>query len=214
MKKTKIQHGFTIAELMIATTIFSVVLIVILAAFMQIGRMFYKGVSLNSTTEAARNLVDNISNDAKLSYAPGTISPPSAAGVRFFCVGSHRYSFVLNKQVKSTDVAEPRSVSLSSTSGGQGGIIQDVINICSAPAVSNPGTQWQQLLGPDMQLNALDITPNTNGVAIHAHVIFYGFDNTVFTPSLTDANAQCSGNLLSTQFCAVADINTLTTTQY
>jgi prepilin-type N-terminal cleavage/methylation domain-containing protein len=59
------QTGFTLIELMIATTLFAVVLIVILASFLQIGKIFYKGVSLNSVHESVRTVVDEISDDIK-----------------------------------------------------------------------------------------------------------------------------------------------------
>src|SRR6266498_3833396 len=67
--KRRIDNGFTIIELMVATTIFSIVLMVILASFLQIGRMFYKGISINNTNEATRTLVDDITSDIKLSQA-------------------------------------------------------------------------------------------------------------------------------------------------
>jgi prepilin-type N-terminal cleavage/methylation domain-containing protein len=215
--------GFTIIELLIATTIFSIVLVVIVSSFLQVGRMFYKGVSVNNTNESTRNLVDSIANDARLStFTPGGADSSDPSKL-FFCIGAHRYTYKLNTQVKANDISTS-----ASTMGA--GIVQDTAggSSCLDPT-HNPGINPSQVLGPDMRLNALSVTKNTTGtsVMIHAHVIFYGVDKTVFsssihpndtatdhTAALNDPSAYCSGNLLSTQFCAVSDIGTSVTLRY
>lgn len=214
--------GFTIIELLIATTIFSMALVVIVASFLQVGRMFYKGVSVNSTNEAARTLVDDITNDTKLSstYNLGNSADPDPNIKKYFCIGSHRYTYWLNKQVKAGDIN-------ANSSTMNAGVIQDVDSGCHAPGTPAPSNR--QILGPDMQLNDLRVVKNASGsgIAIHAHVIFYGVDKRVFNSSthpndtdvdhdaaLKDRDAYCSGNLLSTQFCAMSDIDTNVTLKY
>jgi prepilin-type N-terminal cleavage/methylation domain-containing protein len=199
----KNHSGFTIIELLIATTIFSIVLVVIVASFLQIGRMFYKGVSINNTNESTRALVDDISTDVRLADSPNIPQGvETVAGVtkKYFCVGQHRYTYILNKQVKDSVATLAKNM--------QAGLIQDVTGgACQQPS-SLDGNNARQVLGPDMQLNALDITQTGSSVIIHAHIIFYGVDDSVFTPSVNDPAAYCSGSLLGTQFCAMADIKT------
>jgi prepilin-type N-terminal cleavage/methylation domain-containing protein len=216
----KNHKGFTIIELLIATTIFSVVLVVIVSSFLQIGRMFYKGVSINNTNEAARNLVDSITSDARLStFQPGG-TDPSNASKKYFCVGPHRYTYILAKQVKDTNIN-------SNASTMTAGLVQDKTDgACKSPTdlPSNAATVPSQILGPDMQLNDISVQNNVSGssLLIRTHIVFYGSDNTVFdtsdialkntpaNPGLasTAPDAFCSGNLLSTQFCSTAHLAT------
>lgn len=219
-KYHKGESGFTIVELLVATTIFSIVLMVILSSFLQIGRMFYKGISVNNVNETARSFVDAVASDVRISGNVTNTRNDNAPGStkRFFCVGEHRYTFVLNRKVGAGDL-RPASNSI------QAGLMQDTVSggACPHPSVSGSGTSPQQLLGPDMQLNRMVFACNTTKCDIQAHVIFYGADNSVFASSIPDLDtpaealtapdAFCSGSLLSTQFCATADINTVVTTR-
>jgi prepilin-type N-terminal cleavage/methylation domain-containing protein len=216
----KNNEGFTLVELMIATMIFSMVLVVLLASFLQIARMFYKGVSISSTNEAARSLIEEVVNDVRFSSASTACDPtaPLPNGCpnnkKYFCIGNHRYTYVLTKKVTSTDVASPTASSLNA------GIMQDTVNSCLPPiSASDNGTNPRQLLGLNMQLNEMEFKPADNGVLVHAHVLLYGADSNVFasyanpahTPAeaLVDPDAHCSGNLLDTQLCATADFQTI-----
>jgi prepilin-type N-terminal cleavage/methylation domain-containing protein len=223
-KIIKDQSGFTLIELMVATTLFSIVLVVIVASFLQVGRMFYKGVSIDNTNESARTLVDDVANDIRLSgyFDPGNTLVTPAPATQYFCVGPHRYTFKLRTQVKDTDIS-------STAQTMQGGIIQDSTNQnCQDPSTLT-GTDPSQILGPDMRLNALDVVANAanTSIRVHTHIIFYGADDSVFSSvshpnntdtdhaaAINDADAYCSGNLLSTQFCAMADISTNVTRGY
>jgi hypothetical protein len=214
MRKKYPEKGFTIAELLIATTIFSMVLIVILSSFLQVGRMFYKGVSVNNTNEAARNIVDAVASDARISKTI-TNSQASGSGSFFFCVGSHRYTYKLATKVNASDIDSPASNTIHA------GMVQDTVS-SGCPNPSSAGINPKQLLGPDMQLNQFSFTCSLKVCPIPAHLVFYGSDNTVFDSHIAAwkntaadpgkasgaPDAFCSGNSLSTQFCATSDINT------
>ncbi len=202
---TSSQFGFTIIELMIATAIFSAVLVIILASFLQVGRIYYKGVSISSTNEAARTLVDDIASDIRI-----TQQQP-VQGSNYFCIGQHRYTYELGQghQVQPNDITSPSAATSN-------GIILDHISSGCGSAGTLSGTNPQQLLGANMQLNNLNLQCNQfggQGCTIDAHVIFYGADSNVFyspsgqTPILSATDAECSGNLLSTQFCSVSDFS-------
>jgi prepilin-type N-terminal cleavage/methylation domain-containing protein len=212
MKKKISQSGFTIIELLVATTIFSIVLVIIVASFLQVGRMFYKGVSINNTNEATRTLTDDIVNDIRFAKSSSYNDPKNdtsaVPGVtkKFFCVGQHRYTYILGVKVKDTDVSGASATAHNMNAG----VIQDFTGGKCVDANSEPGTNPNQVLGPDMRLNALDVVKNASGnsVRVHAHVLFYGVDDRVFNPDVNSASASCSGELLSTQFCATSDIDT------
>jgi prepilin-type N-terminal cleavage/methylation domain-containing protein len=59
-KLKRSEKGFTIAELTIASAIFSVVILTAVGGFLQMGRIFYKGVTLTSTQETANQIYQDI----------------------------------------------------------------------------------------------------------------------------------------------------------
>lgn len=101
MKINNKQSGFTILELMIATSVFSVILLVGSMMLLQIGKMYYRGVNSARAQEVSRNVVEDISR--KIQFTPATISSDTAnfggVDVTSYCVGTTRYSFVTNLMV-------------------------------------------------------------------------------------------------------------------
>ena len=194
------QNGFTIIELMFATIIFATVMILLLASFLQIGRMFYKGISMARTQDAARAVVDNITDDIRFVQDITGLPPASLGSDRYyFCIGGHRYTYQLKKQVGvSTDVGVRRD-----TLGGGG---------CAAP--SGPLLEPTELLGPDMQLNNFELSCANSRCTVKLHIVFYGADSEVFTSESNPGDptnapdAQCSGGLISSQFCATSELAT------
>lgn len=192
----KRKDGFTIIELLIATAVFSVVLMVFLAAFLRISQLFYKGVNMSNTQETARNVLQDISDDLQFyNQAP-------VIGSGYFCIGNHRYAYNIGSQVGSS---------------GTYGIARENMNVCK-PLLGAQGqavaANHTELLDPGMQVNLLNITPQPDGVInVAIRLVFYGGDNSVLvspsgaTPAYKAADAQCSGPANSTQFCATADYN-------
>lgn len=200
MKRTnKPQRGFTIIELLIATAVFSLVLIIFLTALIRISQLFYKGVNLANTQEATRNAIQTISDDVQFSGA----SPNVHAD--FFCVGGHRYSFNTGVQVGS-GVANDF------------GIIREITSQCQpwqGPGSIAPDfSKAEKLLDPGMQVNDLVVTPLNGGWQVKLLVVYYGSDNNVFyspsnfTPAFQAPDARCTGLPSSSQFCATADYQT------
>ena len=228
--------GFTIIELIFATTIFSVILLVCLGAFIQIGRLFYKGVNISHTQEAARSLLTDISDDLRLSKSYSgqkcTDATCSKNSKQYFCVGNHRYVYQRGKQY---DAANPTSDGLvrDSVPPGAGCPSPD----SNAPDYSPPGIDAQQLLSANMAVSyfCIDEASDTGGsgkscngslanthsctnfCTLRAYIVLYGTDNEVFMSeaspagdpnAATDNFPRCSGPLVSTQFCATADLVT------
>jgi len=195
MGKNK-QTGFTIIELLVATAIFSLVLIVFLSAFIKIGNMFYKGVSITNTQEVARTITDDISNDIRFSGSVPTVVSADASGKGYFCIGQHRYKYNLWKQV--------------GVSGNPYGLERETIasGACDINAIgSNP----VELLGDRMQLNRISVDSCPNDLcSISMLVVFYGSDNTVLvspsgsSPAYNAPDATCSSGSISSQYCATA----------
>lgn len=215
----KTSGGFTIFELMIATSIFAIALTGMVALFMQIGRMYYKGVSVNTTYESAWRALGNIENDVRFSAnvlcatkGSQNCTPDATQGIHYFCIGNHRYTYFLSNsspyKIQSSDITNANSTN------NPRGIIEDVINGCPDPSI--PGASPTQLMAVNTQLNDFGFYCVNSGCHVHLHIVYYGADDSVFgssenpnTPSaaLLDKDNYCSGGLLSSEYCAVADIS-------
>ncbi|MBX4197102.1 prepilin-type N-terminal cleavage/methylation domain-containing protein [Candidatus Saccharibacteria bacterium] len=190
-------RGFTIIELLIATTVFSMVLLVFLTAFLRISQLFYKGVNLSNTQEAAREVLQNISNDIQFFQA----APYVYNDQNYFCIGNHRYTYNLGTQYDPTV-------------SGSYGIAEENLASCTSPSarpVPSDPSKYQELLEPGMQVNKLDVSCVNQRCLVNIHLVFYGGDNSVLvspsgiTPAYLAYDAQCSGPPNSSQYCATAD---------
>jgi prepilin-type N-terminal cleavage/methylation domain-containing protein len=95
MMKKRVRPGFTLIELLIAIVIFSGVMILSIATFARSATSSYKVSAVREKTEAARRLVDQISNDFQYIYAPQTgglysnddcTTPPAHANIKGYCL--------------------------------------------------------------------------------------------------------------------------------
>jgi prepilin-type N-terminal cleavage/methylation domain-containing protein len=198
MQTKKSQRGFTIIELLIATAVFSLVLIIFLTALIRISQLFYKGVNLANTQEATRNAIQTISDDIQFSGAAPNVHPD------FFCIGGYRYS--INKGVQVTGASNNFA------------LIREVSSQCQPwqgpMSVAPDFSKAEKLLDPGMQVNDLTITPLNGGWQIKLLVVYYGSDSNVFyspsnfTPAFQAPDARCTGLPSSSQFCATADYQT------
>lgn len=188
------EKGFTIIEILIATTIFSVVLLVFLTAFVKISQVFYKGVTMSQVQEATRNTLNSISDDIQFTKNPPSPNPATD----YFCIADHRYTFKKGVQVAS---------------GVYAGVYRENVGAnCQDPLVVPVDTNTaEQMLGNGMQLNDLNVNcPTNNACNVRILVVYYGNDNTVLispshsSPEWQATDAQCSGPAISSQLCATA----------
>jgi prepilin-type N-terminal cleavage/methylation domain-containing protein len=208
-------RGFTIVELLIATSVFSLVLIVFLTAVLRVGQLFYKGVSMSNTQESARNVLQSISDDLQFTnQAP--ILPDPSLNQDYFCIGNHRYAYLLGHQVGSggglaNDYGLVRETRTCNT-------VSDGLS----PQATDPNNRIE-MLDPGMQINQIKLTNQANnGVNVKIHIVYYGGDKRVFSSNqsgfINDINnpgydaykapdAQCTGPASGSQFCATADYN-------
>jgi prepilin-type N-terminal cleavage/methylation domain-containing protein len=206
--------GFTIIELLIATVVFSIVLVVVLAAFVQTSRLFYKGVNMDNTQEDTRTITQDIADDLKFSQGPPTFPPgaPSPfiansstpSNQQYFCIGLHRYDFQIGHQLGSTAGPSDYGIKRVNVSSAD----------CPSPTVF-PGNNPDEMLDAGMQLNAVGINCSNGRCSLNVHVLFFGGDHDLFSTQISSysstpwlaPDAQCTGSLQDSQFCAVADYN-------
>ena len=215
---SKRQHGFTIIELLIATAVFSVVLLTLSAAIIQIGRIYSKGVTAARTQEITRNLVSDIADAIQLT--PGQITTtgltnPQDHTTQGLCVDDRRYSFVLGQQ----RLDDKHALVVDTVNGGcVGAPAQNLTN----PPANLAGTE---LLDGRMRLSNLSINetaPGSGSYRITARVVYgdddllcaTGFsctDNSVMSAAQISAarDLRCKDIRAGTQFCSASELSTI-----
>jgi prepilin-type N-terminal cleavage/methylation domain-containing protein len=107
MKRTN-SKGFTIIELLIATVIFSVILLVITGAIVQFGRIYYKGVVQSRTQERTRAITDSVVRNIQFSEE----GSPTQVG-SCYRIGNQSYNFSQNSlKLTEGDCGTPGGVEM------------------------------------------------------------------------------------------------------
>lgn len=105
------QKGFTIIELMVATLVFSFIMVICLTGMVQVSRAYYKGVTNTKTQEAARNIIEEIAQNIQLSgsvvtfdepNSPGPNIPNVANGIGGVCAGNKQFTFAIDREVANS----------------------------------------------------------------------------------------------------------------
>ena len=194
------EAGFTIAELMIATAVFAVVLLIVSFGILQISRTYYKGITSNKTQEAARSIIDDISRS--IQFGGGTPPAVQTQGtISYFCVATTRYSYIVGTQVVDSAPAV-------SAHQGYHGIVRDTASNCSANlpnlAVQNLAAGATELLSVNMRLAAFQLNNLGNNLFNIQVKVISGDDDV-----LDATRSKCSSVRAGTQFCSVSDLNTV-----
>jgi prepilin-type N-terminal cleavage/methylation domain-containing protein len=222
MNKSGKNAGFTIAEVSIATTIFSIILLVALAAFFAIGRLFYKSVSITQTQETTQQIIQDISGNIQ---SANSVTSGDDNGYKYYCVGNVRYTYNIDQQVNldaSASHAAPAS-------GGTFGILRDTLkgtSSCAMPCNDQPGggtcdavkgakfNNPVELLGQKMRIEKFDISspPDAQDIYNVSMIVAYGDTDLLgFTvPGSTlehYASVECKSGIGS-QYCSVSPAET------
>lgn len=195
IKRTSNSQGFTIVELMIATAVFAVLLLVITSGMIQVGRLFYKGTTSAATQEIARTILEDISQAIQFSGDPVILS--SAAVPNRFCVGSRRYTFAQGTRLTNSNHAM---------------LVDKLATNCNdaTPAnnLASPAAGSRELMGLNMRLSEIVITKGLNETYAIKVMVAYG-DNSVLED--LDGNGtleSCRNEKSSSQFCSVSQLST------
>ena len=219
--RPKVSGGFTIIELLIATAVFSIVLMTALASFLQIGRLFYQGVSTTQTqtvvNQLFQDIVGNFQTAANISPAQSDGKP---GGYTYYCIGNSRYTYNIGQRVILAGL--PNHAQLAS--GGNFGLLKDVLpgatacatpcddlggSVCPAGAV--PFKSPIEVLGDNMRLESFNlqqspsVSPNFYNVSV---VVAYGDDDLLnYTDPKDPSTVFCRGGSFNQQFCAVSRLD-------
>lgn len=209
------KSGFTIIELMIATVVFSVIMLVIAGALIQIGRLYSKGMTTAKTQEVARSVTNDIAQ--AIQFNKGVVKGTEGNGenlIDTFCIVNKHYTYALGRQLVGTN---------------HGLVVDNKLTPCgSEPAqdMTKADVLGTELLGDKMRLTkmtVLETSPGSNVYKIEVGVI-YGDDdllcddNNVQTCSSGEAVAlddaikngslRCKNIRSGSQFCARSELKT------
>jgi prepilin-type N-terminal cleavage/methylation domain-containing protein len=190
------QKGFTIVELMIATSVFSVLLLVASATVVRFTNGFQKALAQNTTQNVTRSIVDTVSQS--LQFGGGMSELADNGSTKGYCVGSVNYSFLLGRRLGSEagDV-QHALVQLPGTGVDCGA--GNAQNLTSGPVSGS------EMLSDRMRLSKFNISKAGNVFTVTVKVA-YGDDDLLDDP--TGPDSKCKDQQAGTQFCAVSELST------
>ncbi len=201
--KKHVSGGFTIVELMVAITVFTVLLLIASSVVTQITRLYYKGVIISRTQNSARDITDSVTRILQFSSGQQVTQTPPGP-INYLCVGQTRFTYILNRKV------------VAGSSNNEHALWQDKIvtpaNCSDNPpdlSVSNPGgNEGKELLENNMRLKTLTVNgPNTIGVYDVTIAVIYG-DDELITFDSSGNPVSCNGAVAGSQWCAISEFNT------
>jgi prepilin-type N-terminal cleavage/methylation domain-containing protein len=207
MSNKRHQGGFTLVELMIATAIFAVVIVIGMYGFIQVSRFYTKSLTIIRTQDAARNLITDISNQLQLTT--GQYQFVENGDTKMVCIGSKAYVYKIN-------VAEGTANKHAITS-------YDVPpDTCSEEAVQS--SQPVYLLRPGVRVLRFDVSPypdvNSGPLFDVTIALLYApKDNTSSDPTDSGTeliqgapgdyeNWRCTATVSGSQYCSLSTIST------
>ena len=179
------QSGYTLVEIMIATSIFAGILIICLTALTVMSRIYFKGVSEAKAQATARNILANVIQTIQSTGAGLIVFQDGAydqtnskdSGWRAYCIGGVKYSYRLNYQLdpealtshtekttKALIAKQTENVECKEKITSTGGVILSVL-----PSEVDP--VGDELLAHRMRLTKFDID--------HSYDHLYSIDVTV-----------------------------------
>ncbi|HEX5395387.1 MAG TPA: prepilin-type N-terminal cleavage/methylation domain-containing protein [Candidatus Saccharimonadales bacterium] len=225
--RNKNSRGFTVVELTIATGVFSIILLLAMAGFIQIGKLFYKGVTITRTNDVSKQTLNSLKNDVSFdilttSYAPqiSPLTPTPVSPRRYFCAGTNRYTYILHQKLDADAEATQMNQSGSVSGWNKFALLKDtVVSGCPDPfngsgaiiPPSSSGSTVTELLGDKMRLSSISIqqlpSPNDKLYTISIKVA-YGDDSVLQSP--TSDNPECiTDNTVGSSFCFVSDLRSI-----
>jgi type II secretory pathway pseudopilin PulG len=212
------ESGFTIVELMIATSVLSMMLLIVTLIITSIGNLYYKGVNLSRIQDDTRNITSQVSQDLELNNSFGTFNTtnPNPGSTEAYCIGNVRYTFVVGKEL-GNNANESHHVLWRDTNPTPGGACGPV------GTFPNPASNGSELVAPSSRLTQFSIAGiSPYHVAVN---VAYGDDDLLCSPSVsgscqtpnamptvadfTKGDLLCKGlSSTGSSFCATASLNT------
>lgn len=213
IKKKDGQAGFTIVELLISMAVFASIMLIVVSVFLQVSRLYTKGVTVSRTQESARSLLDDLTREIQFSSSPVIGSPVTqvrGGGLNYYCIGGRRYAFKLDvlKTGTPTGGTEALHVLQKDTVAGAG----------SCPAASPDGDGYiagaTEMMIDNTSLTDLTVQCTPDQVSCDIRIrMTYGDpnDNVLFMDEGNPNRRVCRGGIVGAEFCTVVELSTTVT---
>ena len=203
--------GFTIVELMIATMVFSTILVFITTGVLYFSRAYYSSINRTNTQNTVRAIIASVSQGIQFAGTP--IATTADTGSSYFCTGGNMYIFKPGVQYQgaTATAANPGLYVVPSPSG------------CGSLAgVNYNRPDAQQLLGKGMRVANLSVESIGSQLYTISLTLVYGDNDLLCAPqsvagSCTSSTVLSNGQLTTkdvtcrpktgSQFCAVSPLN-------
>lgn len=204
--------GFTIIELMIATAVFSVVLLLCTYAVLSIGRAYYRGVITTRTQETARGIMEEITDSIRFGGAEVT-KLEDHDGVEAFCIGQLQFSYRLDTQlVERPSVGGDKRPEDEPAPEPETGTAYKVFNkhkpcygLADVSAMDKSGTE---LLRLRMRLDKLSIDAVPGSPGIYKVVVRVIHGEKDLLEGATGEQV-CKQERAGSEYCAVSELSTI-----
>jgi prepilin-type N-terminal cleavage/methylation domain-containing protein len=201
------QAGFTIIELLIATLVFSMVLVLIAVGVLDFNHAYYNGITQTETQNTARSILEEISQD--IQFSGSQITSPIANGgsdpEHGFCIGSDRYSYRLGWELVNSSPNITTHQTLHA-------LVKDSPGICSGMSAQDFTKALaggsQELISQYMRISKISVTAvsGTTGLYNIDVKVVYGDDALLVNPTASNATCKIGSG---SQFCAVSELSTV-----
>lgn len=219
MKNSKHKHqGFTVVELLIATAVFGVVLLIASVALIQVGKTYFKGINTSATQDATRSIMDEVSQSIQFGGGNSIQTFLSATPKKYFCTKEKRYVYVTGIKLTNNPA---NHVFMSDNQGLGASTPCPDPNTSGWPDTTPPNNnQAVELLKPGMRLAKFNLMQDSTGLYNIDIRVAFGDDDLLCTPeqlncsnnTATDftqnlSNLKCKGQSGS-QFCGISELST------
>jgi prepilin-type N-terminal cleavage/methylation domain-containing protein len=211
--------GFTIIELIIAAGVFSTILLLTSIGIIEIGKVYYKGITSSRTQETARAIMEDVSRSLQFNSEDAISAGSGSFGSKAYCIGSERYSYIIDRQVNPSHATNKHALWVDKKGLGE----------ACAPvnlSASVPSAGGRELVPTNMRLLKFNINSLSSGSYAVNIGIGYGdndlltlYDdnginrqNVVAPPAIDEADAgaaSCKSSVSGRSFCAVAALDTV-----
>ena len=175
-------HGFTVIEFMVATLVFSVVMLATSQAITAISKQYQKSINVSRTQAATRRLVDTIAQTLQFSAGDTVVPLPVGNNSSAYCIGGKQIMYVTGRKVGA----------IGATDTLHGALVRTISSGCANIDITTTSTiaNSQELLGPNLRLSKLTITGTGSERTISARVV-YGDDDLLCRPSIPSGQGSC-----------------------
>ncbi len=201
--------GFTILELMVATTIFAVILLVLTAGVLSFTRDYFASVTRTKTQTVARAVVDDITRAIQFSGVEPVLDRDANGNIKAICIGNVAYYSATGTELsKINNAAKHQNVY---------GLVKRLSTSaisCTPPTPNIAGFAFnaatdQEMLARNIRVSDLDIHSIGQGEYVIRLRLAYGDDDLfgITGAPASWADIRCNPNAGS-QYCAVSDLTT------